>query len=149
MDEKVCTKCGELKLLSSFGRQKAGKNGYAAHCKECHKKLTKDWKARNKEKVAEYAARYDRLHKDKKEAKRERWRQRNPDKEASNKARRQRKRSAELREGYVASLLKRFSGFRKDEISIGIIETKRLAIELKRLSKQLKGAANESFKNGT
>lgn len=35
--EKMCSKCGETKLLSEFNCKKASKDGKRAHCKECQR----------------------------------------------------------------------------------------------------------------
>ena len=45
---KTCTKCGIEKDISEFYKQKSGKHGYRAECKECIKQYTKD----NREKIA-------------------------------------------------------------------------------------------------
>lgn len=37
MKIKICTKCGKEKPLSEFNKQKTGKNGYRADCRECQK----------------------------------------------------------------------------------------------------------------
>lgn len=36
--KKVCSKCGIEKLLDDFNKQKLGKNGRRANCRECQKK---------------------------------------------------------------------------------------------------------------
>lgn len=33
---KVCSRCGEGKLLTEFYAKMTGRDGYAAHCKPCH-----------------------------------------------------------------------------------------------------------------
>jgi len=38
---KHCTKCGELKSLSEFGKHRITKDGYAYQCKECGRKRQK------------------------------------------------------------------------------------------------------------
>ena len=48
--EKRCTKCGEVKSLSMFGKMKIGKNGLMPHCKECDKKKSQKWQTENHEK---------------------------------------------------------------------------------------------------
>lgn len=46
---KVCTKCGELKPLSSYSlkRQKGRKPGLQPRCKSCATKDTKEWTDKN------------------------------------------------------------------------------------------------------
>jgi hypothetical protein len=47
---KKCSKCGELKLVSEFYRDKSYKDGYRRQCKECSKKYYNE----NKEHYANY-----------------------------------------------------------------------------------------------
>lgn len=47
MNEKKCSKCGEVKPFEEFHKQKNGKYGLASQCKECRKKSKKE----NKEEV--------------------------------------------------------------------------------------------------
>lgn len=42
MDNQRCTKCGEVKPLSEYYRDKTVKSGYKAHCKQCSYKPTKE-----------------------------------------------------------------------------------------------------------
>lgn len=49
--EKKCTKCGEVKSLSMFYKQKGGMYGIASQCKMCINIKTKQWKNNNKDKV--------------------------------------------------------------------------------------------------
>lgn len=50
MDEKKCSKCSEIKLLSEFSKQKSSKSGYKYNCKSCDK----DYRVANKDKNTEY-----------------------------------------------------------------------------------------------
>jgi superfamily II DNA or RNA helicase len=43
MEEKKCTVCGQIKSLSEFNKQKLGKNGYRAYCRECQCKTSKEY----------------------------------------------------------------------------------------------------------
>jgi len=52
--DKICTKCGELKLLPDFKKNKKKTNGRAAHCKLCENKYNRMWKKNNRVKVREY-----------------------------------------------------------------------------------------------
>jgi len=45
---KTCTKCGEAKPTSDFGKHKATKDGLCSWCRSCHRKATSEWKAKNK-----------------------------------------------------------------------------------------------------
>ena len=48
-----CTKCGEWLPLASFRKERHGKNGLRAHCKECDAEYSRKWYVANKERVAE------------------------------------------------------------------------------------------------
>jgi hypothetical protein len=39
MAEKTCSRCGEVKPLAEFNRAAHGRDGRAAHCKDCHNTL--------------------------------------------------------------------------------------------------------------
>ena len=42
---KECTKCGDIKLIDSFGIQKGGKNGLRSICKRCVSESAKQWRS--------------------------------------------------------------------------------------------------------
>jgi len=65
MTEKKCTKCGEIKPITAFAAQKAGKNGLKASCRECER-----------ERLRAFALN----HPDKIKASGEKWRSANPEK---------------------------------------------------------------------
>ena len=46
---KRCTKCGEVKPLSEFCKDKIRKDGHTVWCKECKKKSNQEWYAVNSE----------------------------------------------------------------------------------------------------
>jgi len=46
LDAKSCTRCGEVKPLDAFGRDKTTRSGYKARCKACLAAVKKEWKAR-------------------------------------------------------------------------------------------------------
>jgi len=43
MTTKICTKCGNEKPLSEFGKHRLSKDGHAYRCKECARKHSKAW----------------------------------------------------------------------------------------------------------
>jgi hypothetical protein len=51
--EKTCTKCGQLKELELFVRDKNLKSGYAAKCRACDSKISGERQKKNLEKVLE------------------------------------------------------------------------------------------------
>lgn len=52
MDKKLCKYCGEEKDKSEFYSHPKSKDRLQYHCKSCWGNLTKDYRGRNKEKVA-------------------------------------------------------------------------------------------------
>lgn len=46
---KKCTKCFKEKVQSEFFRDRQKKSGYCPHCKECNKKISKNWRKSNPE----------------------------------------------------------------------------------------------------
>ena len=64
--EKKCSKCGKVKPLDEFSKQKRGKFGVRAHCKSCMAEYQKQYQEANREKLAEYQKQYY-------EANREKW----------------------------------------------------------------------------
>jgi 5-methylcytosine-specific restriction endonuclease McrA len=53
---KICTKCGQKKLLSEFAKDKSKKDGHMPSCKDCKKVYDTKYIAENKDK--KYAANY-------------------------------------------------------------------------------------------
>jgi len=53
-ESKVCTKCGEEKLLEEFGKRKQSKDGRDWRCKECVRTYNTAYALSNKEKLAQY-----------------------------------------------------------------------------------------------
>ena len=71
---KKCSGCKVVKSLDEFSKDKTGKSGRHAHCKECWKQYyeanreklleyNKQWAKDNKEKKAEYNRQYNQEHK--------------------------------------------------------------------------------------
>ncbi len=44
---KKCTKCEEEKILSKFGKNKDGKHGLRAYCKQCRSEIAKEERKKN------------------------------------------------------------------------------------------------------
>jgi RNase P subunit RPR2 len=72
VSKKKCNKCGKSKDVTEFHKRVAAKDGLHSHCKSCvsmadrnrdpdkvaqHKKLTREWRDRNRDRIATYNAR--------------------------------------------------------------------------------------------
>ena len=57
---KRCTKCGEIKLVTTeyFHKAKRGKFGLESQCKVCRQEYNKQWRQDNKEYIQEYNKEY-------------------------------------------------------------------------------------------
>jgi hypothetical protein len=51
---KTCSKCGEEKELSEFGKLKLGKNGLRPNCKKCSNNYAKKWRNLHHEYMSNY-----------------------------------------------------------------------------------------------
>jgi len=51
---KKCSKCGEAKELTEFGKSKFGKGGLQSSCKSCIKEYKKEYREKNKEAIKNY-----------------------------------------------------------------------------------------------
>lgn len=50
IDQKRCSKCGEIKVTADFHKNKSRKDGLSGWCKGCLKKCKQKWRAANPEK---------------------------------------------------------------------------------------------------
>jgi hypothetical protein len=57
---KQCSKCKEVKSLSSFYKDGRNKDGKRSNCISCERKAATLWKEQNKEHIAEYNSHYKR-----------------------------------------------------------------------------------------
>lgn len=58
IEGKICSKCGEWKLLEEYNKRKVSKDGRRPECRECQKEQSKQWRGNNKEHKKEYAKQY-------------------------------------------------------------------------------------------
>lgn len=96
-ETKVCTKCGEEKLLDAFGKRNDTKDGRRSQCRMCRNEVnnawqrtdksretSRSWAKANRDKVREYEKRYWENNPEKLKEKRSRnskvWRARYPEK---------------------------------------------------------------------
>ena len=59
-----CKKCGEVKFLFKFARNKSSKYGFRKDCKECVSTYNKQYREDNKEEIAERKKKYYEEHKE-------------------------------------------------------------------------------------
>lgn len=57
MESKLCNKCGEIKPISDFGKNKSKKDGLQSYCKECTKIYRHNHYIKNREVYIEQAKR--------------------------------------------------------------------------------------------
>ena len=62
---KTCTKCGVVKPLDDFHRDKTGAGGRRSYCKECVREYTRRYLEENRDKVRERSRRYREENRDK------------------------------------------------------------------------------------
>ena len=85
MENKRCTKCGEVKELSEFYKRKGTKDGFFGHCKACVKIHNAKRQKENPEKAREYIAKWRKENTEKARANNAKWAKKNPEKvKASN-----------------------------------------------------------------
>ena len=62
METKTCTKCGQEKPLSEFGKDGGHKDGFSYWCFQCWRKYHAEYRDKNREKIKarnkEYWAKY-------------------------------------------------------------------------------------------
>jgi hypothetical protein len=57
--QKLCSKCGISKSNNLFGKCKKSKDGLRYDCKECKRKVDKEWRLNNKDKITAYKRKND------------------------------------------------------------------------------------------
>ena len=76
---KTCSKCGEAKPASQFGKRASNSDGLHRYCKACASATYAAWYATNSDKVKARAAAWDAAHPDRVKARSAKWRATNPD----------------------------------------------------------------------
>jgi 5-methylcytosine-specific restriction endonuclease McrA len=90
---KTCTRCREVKALGEFFANKRSKDGKQSHCKACHKVHQANWRANNRDHIAEYnssyeqSAKYDPLRREMRAAAKAKWHVENRESKAAYDAR--------------------------------------------------------------
>lgn len=161
---KACTKCGMVKLLGEFHKDKSKKDGISYWCKECLLAKDSEYRAKNIEKIRDRKIKYradnlkkvkeaqaksSKQHSERAKAASIKWRTENPER-AANQVKKWRvenpekliairaKRVAELHDTYVAERC----GTKASQAPPEILAIKREAIAMYRISKQIKQFIN-------
>ena len=145
---KKCSKCGEVKLLDCFNRDKSNKDGYKFWCRKCHAGAFNKYRAENHEKIKITKDKYYAKNREKILAKTLEWRTKNPEKVKDSYAKYYAENSEkvkafeirytkELRDSYIKKQIKQQTGVPYEHITQDLIETKRLHILIKRKLKDL------------
>lgn len=77
---KACTKCGETKPLSEFGKNAGGRDGLRSKCKACCKIVADAWYEKNRDKRLASCAKWQADNLDRKKASNAKWRDANTEK---------------------------------------------------------------------
>lgn len=74
---KLCNKCLIEKPFDLFSRDKSKNDGFCTICKDCARANRKAWYEKNKDKVKEYQANYERENRDQVRERSRAWREKN------------------------------------------------------------------------
>lgn len=140
MDEKKCTKCGEVKLFADFYKDKRWAKGFRSECKLCTKKnqllsrSTEEAKSKRKLRDSSAEGKQRKAQHDKN------YRLKYPEAYAlkcsiKNRIKSKRK-AALLEDGYVLSVLCARTNLMYKDIPAELLEAKRLQLQILRESKR-------------
>ena len=108
---KTCTKCGVVKPLDDFHRDKTGVGGRRPDCKECAREYSRRYHEETRDKRLEYSRRYHEENRDK-----IRERKRRYSKENRDKVRESRRRYREENRDKVRESRRRYYGESRDKV---------------------------------
>ena len=77
---KKCFKCGKIKDIADFHKNKSRKDGHTEICKDCAKTSSNLWYSENKDRAAKRSKEYRSIHKDNLLQRAREWIMNNPDK---------------------------------------------------------------------
>ncbi len=120
---KTCSKCGEVKPLSDFHRNKKEKDEYQCQCKACRRPYDKKYNKDNKEKISAYNKQY---------------RENNKEKLLAHNKQHKREQGKILSTTYVKNILTGTFKIKQADITPEMIELKREQLLIKRALKQAK-----------
>ncbi len=130
---KKCSKCGEVKLLDCFSKNKTRKDGFEYVCKICRKSDKAIYQVVSKEKIKIRKAKWRDENTEKANAIMRAWYAANQEKVKARNARY----AKELTDSYIKNEIKKQTGVPNERITKDLIETKRLHILIKRKLKDL------------
>ena len=146
MKTKVCSKCGDTKPVAGYHKDRGAKDGHYSQCKKCaleakrvdyikhcdeRKAKAKAYHEKNRDACLQRQSEYYRANRSERISKSIKHERENP--EARNAKKRRYNRS--LPDSYMIENLKH-CGFRKEDITPCLINTKRALIKLKRAIKE-------------
>lgn len=79
MSEKSCTKCGEVKKLEEFHKDRRAKDGRKSRCKECSREDALRWRKENLERAKEASRRWRKGNPERAREATKRWKINNPE----------------------------------------------------------------------
>ena len=62
METKKCSKCGEVKPINEFYKQKSHKDGLNSYCKCCMNKKIEEWRKKHSKEYKEIKKKYNKKH---------------------------------------------------------------------------------------
>ena len=138
---KKCTKCGEVKPLSEFYKDKRATNGRQSECISCHNKMTQKWNKEHPDSVRKTNKKWYSLNRLDELERAAKYYAENPEV-----TRRCKKKAVlNLSERYIKEALIH-TGFHKDQITPDLIEMKREQLQFHRLNKEFQRAVKEIYK---
>jgi hypothetical protein len=121
MKTKKCSKCGEVKPVSEFHKNKREKDGYCVWCKECVSKYQKAYRENNAEKIKKWQKEYYEKNAEKLKENSVNWNKNNIDKHKArskrwtkNNPKRRKELTKKYRENHRKELREKNKKYRKD-----------------------------------
>jgi len=137
METKICTKCGEEKPLGGFHPDKRLKIPFRSQCKACVNARRKQHTKKNSERLNATARQYRKQHLDACRKRSRDWKAKNEDRVASYQHEYNKKITSYLPDCVIKVKLIHGKGFSKEQITPELIGAQRAMIKLKRAVKEI------------
>ena len=134
---KKCSKCGEVKLLDCFHKNKSKKDGYRFQCKKCRSEAYKKYRAENAGAMKIAEAKHYAKNREKIKAKNDKYITKHIEKVKEKRVKKKAEMVELLKNSYIKEKIKKQSGVPYEHITQELIETKRLHILIQRKLKDL------------